>query len=116
MEKSNGKISDWKKNIFIFKTNSFFNWFQVAIGVWVLIWTKYLDFTQIAAIYSISLIWSTILELPTGALADMIGRKKTVIIGRIINVVANVIYLFANNFPLFLRKRRKNNRFLHFLF
>lgn len=94
--------TDWQKNISVFKTNSFFNWFQVAIGVWVLIWTKYLDFTQIAAIYSISLIWSTLLELPTGALADMIGRKKTVIIGRVINVIANIVYLFANNFPLFL--------------
>lgn len=94
--------TDWQKNISVFKINSFFNWFQVAIGVWVLIWTKYLDFTQIAAIYSISLIWSTLLELPTGALADMIGRKKTVIIGRVINVIANIVYLFANNFPLFL--------------
>jgi MFS family permease len=32
----------------------------------------------------------------------MIGRKKTVIIGRVINVIANIVYLFANNFPLFL--------------
>lgn len=102
MEKLIKNKTNWKKNIFIFKTNSIFNWFQVAIGVWVLIWTKYLDYTQIAAIYSISLIWSTLLELPSGALADMIGRKKTVIIGRIINVIANIVYLFANSFPLFL--------------
>lgn len=102
MEKLIKNKTDWEKNILIFKTNSIFNWFQVAIGVWVLIWTKYMDYTQIAAIYSISLIWSTLLELPSGALADMIGRKKTVIIGRIINVIANIVYLFANSFPLFL--------------
>lgn len=86
----------------IFKIDSFLNWFYVAIGVWVLIWSKYMSFTQIAMVYSISLFWGLILELPSGALADMVGRKKTVILGRFLSVLSYTILIFANKFELFL--------------
>lgn len=96
------KKTNWQLNRNVFIVNSIFNWFQVSIGVWVLIWTKYLDFKQIALIYSLSLMWSTVLELPTGALADLLGRKNTVIIGRVLNIAGNLVYSIANSFPLFL--------------
>ena len=60
----------------VFQIDSVMQWFQVAIGVWVLIWTKYMTFTQIGVVYSVGLFASILLQLPTGALADIIGRKK----------------------------------------
>jgi MFS family permease len=96
------KLTNWQKNIWVFKWNSVFNWYQAFVGVYVLIWTQYLNFTQMSLIYAISLIVGTALELPSGALADLIGRKKTIILGRIINILAYLTFAFANNFPLFL--------------
>lgn len=61
-----------------------------------------MNWTQIALIYSFSLFWSLILELPSGALADMIGRKKTVILGRLANFAGYVIAFYAQSFELFL--------------
>lgn len=61
-----------------------------------------MNWTQIALIYSISLFFSLILELPSGALADMIGRKRTVILGRLANFVGYIIAFYAQNFEMFL--------------
>lgn len=94
-------LTNWKKNISIFQLNSVFNWYQGFIGVWVLIWTKYLSFTQVGFIMSAGLLMSVFLDLPTGALADIIGRKKVILIGRILNIFAYFLFAVANNFWLF---------------
>jgi len=96
------KLTNWQKNIWVFKWNSVFTWFQAFVGVWVLIWTKYLNFSQIGLIYSIGLFLSVLLELPSGALADMIGRKKTVLLGRLLQITSYIVFSFANNFWMFL--------------
>lgn len=94
--------TNWRKNIRVFTIASIFQWFLVPIGVWVLIWRTYLSFTEITLIMAVGLAVALLLELPSGALADLIGRKKTVIIGRILGVVGFILYSFANNFWLFL--------------
>lgn len=74
--------TNWQKNINAFLITSFFQWFYVAIGVWVLIWRQYLSWEQIGLVTASGVLVSLLLELPSGALADMIGRKKTVLLGR----------------------------------
>ena len=96
------ETSNWRKNISVFQIDSVMQWFQIAIGVWVLIWTKYMTFTQIGVVYSVGLFASILLQLPTGALADIIGRKKVIIIGRLLGIFGYVAYAVANNFWLFL--------------
>lgn len=94
--------TNWKKNINAFLVTSFFQWFYVAIGVWVLIWRNYLSWEQIALVTSSGVLVSLLLELPSGALADLIGRKKTVLLGRLIGVSGFIVYSFANSLPLFI--------------
>src|SRR3989338_9032643 len=96
------QLTNWRRNIEVYKWNSVFTWYQGYVGVWILIWTKYLSFTQIGLILSASLFASVLLELPSGALADLIGRRKTILIGRVINVISYTVFVFANNFWLFL--------------
>ena len=95
-------LTNWQRNIFVFKANSVFSWFQAFIGVWVLIWTHYLNFTQIGIIYSFGLFWAVLLELPSGALADLIGRRATVLIGRLASIAGFAVFSVADNFWLFL--------------
>lgn len=81
---------------------SVFQWFFVVIGVWVLIWRSYLSWEEIALVTSISLLFQLLLELPSGALADLWGRKNTVIFGRVLGVIGFMVFIFATNFWMFL--------------
>ena len=94
--------TNWRKNIRVFTIDSIFQWFLVSVGVWVFIWRTYLSFTEITVIMGVGVLVGLLLELPTGALADLIGRKKTVIIGRVCGVIGFAIYSVATNFWLFL--------------
>lgn len=94
--------TNWQKNINVFLITTFFQWFYVAIGVWVLIWRQFLSWEQIALVTSLGVLVSLLLELPSGALADMIGRRKTVILGRFIGVLGFIMYSFANSLPMFI--------------
>lgn len=94
--------TNYKQNIKYFLITSIFQWFYIPIGVWVLIWRSYLSWEQIALVTSIGLLVSLLLELPSGALADLWGRKNTVIFGRLIGVIGFFILIFANNFWMFV--------------
>lgn len=94
--------TNYKKNIKYFMITSVLQWFFVVIGVWVLIWRTYLSWEEIALITSISLFVQLLLELPSGALADLWGRKNTIIFGRVLGVIGFTIFIFATNFWMFL--------------
>lgn len=94
--------TNYQKNIKYFMITSVFQWFFVVIGVWVLIWRSFLSWEQIALVTSISLLVQLLLELPSGALADLWGRKNTVIFGRVLGVIGFGIFIFATNFWMFL--------------
>lgn len=94
--------TNWQKNARTFLITSVFQWFFVPIGVWVLIWRSYLSWEQIALVTAISLFVQLLLELPSGALADLWGRRNTIILGRILGVAGFAIMTFATDFWTFL--------------
>ncbi len=55
-------------------------------------------FTEIGIIYSISFLIQTVLELPSGALADLIGRKWTIILSWITKLAYILLLILAKNF------------------
>lgn len=94
--------TNWKKNVRTFLTTSVFQWFYVVIGVWVLVWRSYLSWQEIALVTSVGLFVQLLLELPSGALADLWGRKNTVLFGRALGVIGFGILTFATDFRMFL--------------
>ena len=93
-------MSNLQRNILTYKIDSVFNWFFLPIGTYVLIWNTdlKLDFAQINSAIAAGLLLSVILELPSGALADIIGRKRTVVIGRITLFCAYLFFYIQHNF------------------
>jgi MFS family permease len=88
-----------KLYMFKFLTSMFF-----VSGVLVpffLEWGK-ISYLQIMLIQSWFVIWVTVLEIPTGAIADRYGRKFSIALGAFINSIAAVIYCISPNFYLFL--------------
>ena len=83
----------------MFVVTTFFQWFYVTIGVWVLIWRTYLSWEQIGIITAVGLAVQLLLELPSGAFADMFGRKNTVLFGRALGVIGFLFLLSLKTFP-----------------
>jgi MFS family permease len=94
--------TNWRKNINAFLVTTVFQWFYVPIGVWVLIWRHYFSWEQIGIIQAVGLFIQLALELPSGAIADMFGRKFTVLLGRVLGVVGFLLMAFYPSFWPFL--------------
>jgi MFS family permease len=84
------------KNDYIYK---FFSAFDITSAIWVLyLGFKGMTLAQIGLLEGIFHITGFISEIPTGALADLFGRKKIIIIGRITSLISAIIMLFSNSF------------------
>ncbi|MBF0199936.1 MAG: MFS transporter, partial [Desulfamplus sp.] len=57
------------------------------------------DIYLLQAIYSLSV---AILEIPSGYMADIIGRKKSLVIGSILGALGYFVYSIAYDFQGFL--------------
>jgi len=57
------------------------------------------DIMILQAVYSIAIV---VLEVPSGYLADVIGRKKTLIIGAVFGILGFTTYNFSFGFMGFL--------------
>lgn len=63
---------------------------------------KGLSYTQIMLLQSINAISIFLLEVPTGAVADLIGRKLSLIISNIMIIIGLAIYVLTYNFYIFI--------------
>ena len=59
---------------------------------------KGLTFTQIGTLYAIREITRNIFEIPSGVMADVFGRRKTMIFSFSLYIVSYVIFYLADNF------------------
>jgi MFS family permease len=62
---------------------------------------KGLDLLEINLLNCISMISIFILEIPTGAIADFFGRKRSTVIGLFVYSCSFLIYFFSNSFWFF---------------
>lgn len=63
---------------------------------------KGLSFTQIMVISAVSAIGTVIFEVPTGMLADRIGRKYSLVLNSVFWAVTCLIYALSDSFAVFL--------------
>lgn len=63
---------------------------------------KYFDFAQIATLWAIQIAAANIFEVPTGAIADTIGRRNSIIISFILGVLVLLIFPFTTTFVVFV--------------
>lgn len=90
------------RNIHLFYFSSFFSGLIFVAPIWIAFERQFLNFSQIALLEAIAAGTTTLLELPTGALADLLGRKKTVMIGIFLVSLGNLSFAFCTNFFQFL--------------
>jgi MFS family permease len=61
-----------------------------------------LNLLQASSIWSVIVLTIFVAEVPTGVLADKIGRKRSVIIALFLQFVGEVLYLFASSYLAFV--------------
>lgn len=78
---------------------SFINNLSMSSSIWVLYLAyKGMNLMQIGLLEGIYHLTGLLFEIPSGAAADLLGRKKTLIISRILMVISCIIMLFADSF------------------
>jgi MFS family permease len=71
------------------------SWFW--IGIWVLYYLRFTNYAGIGALESLMIITSVLAEIPTGAVADLIGKKLTLSISFMLGSVGSFIMGLAPN-------------------
>jgi MFS family permease len=61
-----------------------------------------LTFTQILLVNAWFMVWNFLLEVPTGTVADVWGRKASLVLGALIGAGAAIFYVSAPSLPRFL--------------
>jgi len=81
----------------------FFKWGDLLVVIEPLFFMAAgLTFSEYLKIMAIWMLFTFLLEIPSGALADFIGRKNTLIISQAAQITQYGIYIFANSFWMFL--------------
>ena len=87
-----------KRNISISYIYSFLLQLNITSAIWVLYLAyRGMSLVEIGLVESIYHITSLLFELPTGAIADVYGKKFSVIAGRILSVISCILMIFANS-------------------
>lgn len=102
MENYNLSVSEktaLNKNI---TKNYFFTFIQsvdLTRGIWMIyLASKGMSLTQLGILETIFHITSLTMEVPTGAVADLYGRRVSRIVGRVCSVISVMLLLFSHSF------------------
>lgn len=72
------------------------------IAIWLFFYSRFLNFTEIAILSALGGLAAILLEIPTGAFADMFGRKTAIVISYIVFSISMFGVVFSSTFPGFL--------------
>ena len=72
------------------------SWFW--LGIWVFYYLRFTNFAGIGAIESVLIITMTVAEIPTGAIADLLGKKKTLTVAFLIMATGNLLMALSTSF------------------
>lgn len=85
------------KNIPLIYLLSIFSrpWFW--LGIWVFYYLSITNYAGIGLVETVLVLTFFITEIPTGAVADLLGKKKTLILAFILQAICNIFMGFSSN-------------------
>ena len=60
------------------------------------------NITNVAIIFGIEAVALALFEIPTGAIADLFGRKKTIVLAHILVIFAMIFLYIGGSMPIFI--------------
>lgn len=93
----------YKRNIILSYINGALMWGRFFIPVLALFYiASQVPLEQFSIIMAVFAFTTLILEIPTGVLADLLGKKKTLLLSRLMYIIEIAILAFFNGFWMFL--------------
>lgn len=91
--------NEMKRNVSKNYIFTFLKEFDLTHGIWMIyLASKGLSLTELGLVEAIFHITSFLMEIPTGAVADIWGRKASRVCGRIGKLVSALIIIYSNSF------------------
>ena len=72
------------------------------LGVWILYYLKFTDYTGIGIIESVGFIVGVILEIPAGFISDKFGHRLNLLIFSVLNLMGVTLFSFSGNLAQFI--------------
>jgi MFS family permease len=95
-------MSPFKKNIKLAYIISFLTDFNFHGSVWLFFYLRYLSFAEMGIIFSIEQIVTNLLEVPTGAFADIVGKRISIFLSYMLYGLAYAVQAYTTTFWGFL--------------
>ncbi|HRO65745.1 MAG TPA: MFS transporter [Candidatus Dojkabacteria bacterium] len=73
-----------------------------TIPIWIVFYQNYVTPSQLAVIVMLTYAVQMIMELPSGALADLIGRRSTLIISFLLGAISYILISFGTSYLYFV--------------
>ena len=86
----------------IFRFNAFLSGLLFQLPTFVVFMQRILSISEMSFCFGLQPFLTLVFELPTGALADLIGRKNTIAIGKFLKSISFIIFAFAPNLLWFI--------------
>jgi MFS family permease len=75
----------------------YFTWFW--LGIWVIYYKQFGGFAAVGLLETVMVFTSILFEIPTGAIGDLLGKRKTLLFGFFFAGVSQIWMGFAPNLP-----------------
>lgn len=85
------------RNIGLYYLSSFLDGLRFLVPVWLLWYTRFISMGTVGLMEGLGIIIGMILEVPTGAFADVVGRRISIMIGKMGVSIACFTIAFATN-------------------
>lgn len=91
-----------KQNLKLFYWLEAFRSLIFYVPVWVAFERRFISLSQLTFVESMIFAAQLVLELPTGAFADLVGRRISMTLGHFFKAMGMVVFAFAGSFKHFL--------------
>lgn len=81
---------NYKRNVTLFYISKFLTSFRFYIPIWIIFGSKFLTISEQGYLEAFTFAVGVLMELPSGAMADLVGRKLSTIIGWALLVISHL--------------------------
>ena len=86
------------RNIRVARISQFLSALIFTIPIWIIYYQQRISIEQISFLVALQAVSQLVLELPTGAFADMFGKRRSMIICHGALVLMNIVIMFSQSF------------------
>jgi len=73
-----------------------------VMGNWIFFWLRVMDYGTLGLVDALCFTYGLLAEIPTGAVADMLGKKRTIIVSMALNAAGWVTMGFADSLAVLI--------------